>query len=59
MVFIKEQKTEWILCPVCHCRTRTKVRNDTVLLNFPLFCPKYKREFLINVVNGKISLRQE
>lgn len=58
MALIK-QKTEWILCPVCHCRTRIKVRNDTVLLNFPLFCPKCKREFLINVVNGKISLRQE
>lgn len=54
-----KHKTEWILCPVCHCRTRTKVREDTTLLNFPLFCPKCKREFLINVVNSKISLTKE
>lgn len=59
MVFIKEQKTEWILCPVCHCRTRTKVRNDTVLLNFPLFCPKCKQEFLINIVDNTIYVVKE
>ncbi|MGN0988423.1 MAG: cysteine-rich KTR domain-containing protein [Otoolea sp.] len=42
-------KTEWIRCPVCECKTRLKIREDTVLVNFPLFCPKCKQETLINV----------
>lgn len=41
---------EWILCPVCNNKTRTKVRKETVLQNFPLFCPKCKQETIINVI---------
>ena len=26
---------QWILCPVCGCKTRLKIREDTVLENFP------------------------
>lgn len=40
---------EWVLCPVCKSKTRIKVLPDTVLENFPLFCPKCKQETLINV----------
>ena len=40
---------EWLLCPVCNSKTRIKLRLDTELKNFPLFCPKCKRETLINV----------
>ena len=47
MVLIK--KAEWILCLACQNKTRIKVHQDTVLLNFPLFCPKCKHETLINV----------
>ncbi len=43
------QKTEWVLCPVCKNKTRIKIRLDTVLENFPLFCPKCKHETLICV----------
>ena len=42
-------RTEWVLCPVCKSKTRIKIRMDTVLENFPLFCPKCKQEALINV----------
>ncbi len=42
-------KDEWVLCPICGNKTRTKIRHDTVLENFPLFCPKCKKETLINV----------
>ena len=42
-------KIEWILCPVCKNKTRIKIRSDTVLKNFPLFCPKCKQEMLITV----------
>lgn len=43
------QNEKWLLCPVCGNKTRIKIRENTVLLNFPLFCPKCKREQLINV----------
>lgn len=32
------EKTEWIICPICRQKTRTKMREDTVMMNFPLFC---------------------
>ena len=40
---------EWILCPICGSKTRVKVRKDTELKNFPLYCPKCKQETLINM----------
>lgn len=42
-------EAQWILCPACHGKTRTQFRKDTVLQNFPLFCPKCKRSFLISL----------
>ncbi|RXI40149.1 conjugal transfer protein [Clostridium tetani] len=41
--------TEWINCPVCGKKTRTKIRADTILINFPLYCPKCKQESIVNV----------
>ena len=29
---------------------RTKVYEDTILVNFPLYCPKCKKEIRINIV---------
>lgn len=34
------QKIEWILFPICGNKTRIRIRDNTVLENFPLFCPK-------------------
>ena len=45
--------THWILCPVCRGKTRTQIREDTVLENFPLFCPKCRRTFLISMRGQK------
>ena len=50
---------EWIRCPVCGNKTRNKIRQDTVLENFPLFCPKCKQETLINVQHLNISVVKE
>ncbi len=52
-------KGEWILCPVCGSKTRDRVRADTELKNFPLFCPKCRRETLINVKKLNITLIPE
>ncbi len=37
-------KTQWILCPVCGNKIRNRIREDTVLKNYPLYCPKCKQE---------------
>lgn len=50
---------EWILCPVCGNKTHDKIRKDTVLLNFPLYCPKCKQETLIEVQQQKITVIKE
>lgn len=42
-------ENNWILCPVCGNKTRLKIRQDTIMENFPLFCPKCKQESLIRV----------
>lgn len=50
---------EWILCPVCGSKTRLKIREDTVLENFPLYCPKCKQETLINVRKMNMAVIKE
>lgn len=50
---------KWILCPVCSNKTRLKIREDTILENFPLFCPKCKQESIINVHQLNISVIKE
>ncbi len=49
------KKEEWLLCPICNNKTRVKLREDTVLENFPLFCPKCKQETVINAKKLNIS----
>ena len=46
----------WLLCPVCGNKTRLKVRQDTELINFPLYCPKCKQETLVNVKDTQLSV---
>ena len=29
------KKEFWLICPVCKGKTRTRVQEDTVLVNFP------------------------
>ena len=47
---------ERVRCPVCGNKTRDKIREDTVLKNFPLFCSKCKRECLINIEQFHITV---
>lgn len=48
----------WVPCPVCGGKTKTKVFDDTVLIRFPLYCPKCKKETSIDVVQLKIVISQ-
>lgn len=47
---------KWVLCPICGGKTRLKIREDTVLKNYPLYCPKCKQETLIEAENLKITV---
>lgn len=53
------QREQWILCPVCRNKTRLKVRADTQLRNFPLYCPKCRQETLICVSQFHMTVIQE
>lgn len=50
------EQTVFINCPACGNKTRDKIRPDTVMKNFPLFCPKCKQEFLIEVKELHITV---
>ncbi|MCI9576094.1 MAG: conjugal transfer protein [Clostridiales bacterium] len=50
---------DWVLCPVCGNKTRIRIRSDTVLENFPLFCPKCKHESLIDVKRLHITVAKD
>ena len=42
---------KWIPCLNCGAKTRARLLPDTVLRNFPLFCPKCRKESIINAQN--------
>ena len=42
--------------PICGNKTRDKIREDTILKNFPLFCPKCKSECLIDIEQFHITV---
>ncbi|MBQ8780759.1 MAG: cysteine-rich KTR domain-containing protein [Oscillospiraceae bacterium] len=50
---------KWVICPVCGSKTRVKIREDTVLKNFPLFCPKCKRESIVNAENMQVTVKSK
>lgn len=50
---------KWVLCPHCNYKTRVQIQKNTELKNFPLFCPKCKKETLINIKQFKLTLVKE
>ena len=50
------QEPQWVLCPMCGNKTRLKIRYDTILQNFPLYCPKCKQETLIRIKDFNITV---
>ena len=47
---------QWIYCPVCGNKTHDKVRPDTILKNYPLYCPKCKQVTLVEVKNLQVTV---
>ena len=53
------QNTAWIICPTCGGKTRDRIREDTILINHPLYCPKCKQEHLIEAKNFIVTVIRE
>ena len=51
--------SEWIICPICGNKTRDRVREDTVLKNYPHYCPKCKKETFLNAKKLHITVIKE
>ena len=52
-------KIEWVHCPICGNKTRNRIREDTVLKNYPLYCPKCRQESLIAVEKLNMTVIKE
>lgn len=52
-------KEQWILCPVCGNKTCDRIREDTILINYPLYCPKCRQESLIDAKNLQVTVIKE
>ena len=53
------KEANWIFCPLCNGKTRVKIREDTVLKNFPIYCPKCKQETLKSAKSLILSVIEE
>ncbi|MFV0528413.1 MAG: cysteine-rich KTR domain-containing protein [Lachnospiraceae bacterium] len=49
----------WILFPICNNKIRIRIREDTEATNFSLYCPKCKKESLINIDKLEIVMTRE
>lgn len=54
-----EKRSEWVRCSICKNKTRTKLREDTELRNFPLYCPKCRQETLIDAKDLAVTISKE
>lgn len=53
----KKQPAEvhWLACPHCLQPHLIRFRDDTILVNYPAWCKKCKRESIITLENDKIE----
>ncbi|MFC2662582.1 MAG: cysteine-rich KTR domain-containing protein [Eubacterium sp.] len=52
------EEKRWVLCPSCGTKTRLQILRETELKDFPLFCPKCKRESIIDVKNFVVKKKE-
>ena len=50
------EERQWVFCPCCGAKTRLQLLRQTELRAFPLFCPKCKRETMINARQFRVSV---
>lgn len=54
----EERKNHWLLCPKCGEKTKIKIREDTVFLNFPLYCTRCKKESVVGVIKFRMVVNE-
>ena len=54
-----QRESLWLPCPKCRARSKIKIYEDTVLLNFALYCNKCKQETKLGVIKFKIVVSDE
>ena len=52
------KEKQWVLCPWCGAKTRLQIFRETELKAFLLFCPKCRRESIIDIKNFIINTKQ-
>ncbi len=52
-------ESTWLHCPICKAKTRNKIYRNTVVKNFPLFCPRCKNESIVDVLNNQVTRIKE
>lgn len=52
------EEKRWVLCPRCGAKTRLQILRGTELKEFPLFCPKCKKESIIDVKNFVVKKKE-
>lgn len=55
---MNNEKSKWLCCPICGAKTRTKVFDSTVLIDFPLFCRECQKEIVVTLVEKRISYQE-
>ena len=56
---MQNENMKWLLCPLCGNKTRNRIREDTILTNYPLYCPKCRQEVLIEVKDLQVTIIKE
>lgn len=49
-------ESAWVRCPYCKMKTKTKIYADSILIRFPLYCARCKKEMAVDIVRQKIYL---
>lgn len=55
---MNQPEEKWVLCPLCGAKTRLRLLQKTVIRDFPLFCPKCKRESIINAEHFIVKINK-
>ena len=50
------EQRKWVFCPCCGAKTRLQLLRQTELHLFPLFCPKCRKETMINARHFQVSV---
>ena len=56
---MQNENMKWLLCPLCGNKTRNRIREDAILKNYPLYCPKCRQEVLIEVKDLQVTIIKE